>query len=193
MGGDNLLVRLLFGGWSVSGIYQAASGIPIAVTSTSCTSTPPNSGQCMPSVTPGSTGARTNGGYGGGLSGKIFSNLNTVKYVDPNAFGLPADLSTVPAAAHQYKFGNAPRTLAYGIRTPGVNNVNASLKRNFRLWEGAALAVEADVSNLFNRVQFNGPNVAWSTTATAASNSFGTINGITNQPRSWQFAGHFIF
>jgi hypothetical protein len=53
--------------------------------------------------------------------------------------------------------------------------------------------VEGDVSNLFNRVQFNGPNVAWSTTATAASNSFGTIGGIANQPRSWQFAGHFIF
>ena len=193
LGGDSLVVRSLFGGWSVSGIYQAASGTPIIVTSSACTSTPPNAGQCMPSLTLGATGAHINGGYGSGPGGTTFSNLNTVKYVDPNAFALPSDLSTVPASAHQYKFGNAPRTLAYGIRTPGVNNVNASLKRSFRLWEGAALAVEGDVSNLFNRVQFNGPNVAWSTTATAASNSFGTIGGIANQPRSWQFAGHFIF
>jgi Carboxypeptidase regulatory-like domain len=193
LGNNNLLVRTLFGGWSVSGIYQAASGTPIAVTSTACTSTPPNAGQCMPSLTSGATGARINGGYGSGSGGKTFSNLNAVKYVDPNAFALPADLSSVPAAAHQYKFGNAPRTLAYGIRTPGVNNVNAALRRTINLREGIALAVEADVSNLFNRVQFNGPNVAWSTTATAASNSFGTINGIANQPRSWQFAGHFMF
>jgi Carboxypeptidase regulatory-like domain/TonB dependent receptor len=193
MGSDNWLVRSLLSGWAVSGIYQAASGTPIAVTSTSCTSTPPNSGQCMPSLTPGVLGARINGGYGGGPGGRTFSNLNTVKYIDPAAFSMPADLSTVPTAAHQYKFGNSPRTLAYGIRTPGVNNVNASLRRSFRLWEGGALILEADVSNLFNRVQFNGPNVAWSTTASSASNSFGTIGGVANQARSWQFAGHFTF
>jgi Carboxypeptidase regulatory-like domain len=192
-GGDNLLTRALLGGWSVSGIYQAASGTPIAVTSSACTSTPPNAGQCMPSSTPGAIGARLNGGYGNGANGTVFGNLNTIKYVDPNALSLPADLSALPSVAHQYKFGNAPRTLNYGIRNPGVNNVNASLRRTFTLWHETALAVEADVSNLFNRVQFNGPNVAWSTTATAASNSFGTINGIANQPRSWQFAGHFIF
>jgi hypothetical protein len=193
MGGENFVTRTLLGGWSVSGIYQAATGSPLAVTSTHCTNTPPNSGTCMPSVNPGATNARINGGYGGGPGGKTYSNiLNKVQYVDPTAFQAPANLSG-STAVPQFKFGNAPRTAALGLRTMGVNNVNGSIKRSFKLWHESSLAVEADVQNVFNRTQFSAPNVAWSTTAAAVGSTFGTITGIANLPRSWQFAGHINF
>ena len=197
--GENLITRSLLGGWSISGIYQVASGTPVAVTSSHCTSTPPNAGTCMPSLNPNATGARINGAYGGGPGGTTFSNLNSVRYIDPTAFVAPADLSTVPGTAHQFKFGNAPRTAPFGLRNPGVNNVNASIKRTFPMWRETSIAVEADVQNVFNRVQFNGPTTSGVITAVSAagvptySGTFGQINGIANQPRSWQLAGHFNF
>ena len=117
--GENVITRSLFGNWSLSGIYQAASGTPVAVTSSHCTSTPPNAGTCMPSIAPGKTSARINGAYGSGPGGTTFSNLNSVRYIDPTAFVAPADLSTVPATAHQFKFGNAPRTAPFGLAQSG--------------------------------------------------------------------------
>lgn len=193
LGGENMITRALLGGWSVSGIYQFASGAPLAVTSTHCTNTPPNAGQCMPSLAASATTGRINGGYGSGPNGRTYSNLvNKVQYIDPNAFAKPADLSAI-SSTPQFKFGNAPRTAPLGLRAQGVNNVNGSLKRSFKLWHETSLAVEADVSNVFNRTQFSAPNVAWSTTAATAGNAFGTIAGIANLPRSWQFAGHINF
>jgi hypothetical protein len=153
----------------------------------------------MPSIAPGKTGARINGAYGSGPGGTTFSNLNSVRYIDPTAFVAPADLSTVPATAHQFKFGNAPRTAAFGLRNPGVNNVNASIKRTFPMWRETSLSVEANVQNFFNRVQFNSPTASGVITSVSAagvptySGTFGQVNGIANQPRSWQFGGHFNF
>jgi Carboxypeptidase regulatory-like domain/TonB dependent receptor len=197
--GENPITRALLGGWSISGIYQAATGTPIAVTSNHCTSTPPNAGTCMPSLNPNGSSARVGGAYGSGPGGTIFSNLNSVLYVAPTAFAAPADLSTLPSTAHQFKFGNAPRTAPFGLRNPGVNNVNASIRRAFPMWRETSLVFEASVQNAFNRVQFNGPNATGVITSVSAagvptySSTFGQISGIANQPRSWQLAGHINF
>ncbi|MDP9049194.1 MAG: TonB-dependent receptor, partial [Acidobacteriota bacterium] len=195
MGGESLLIRSLLGGWVVSSIYQYASGAPIAVVSSSCTGQAANAGQCMPSLTPGASNARAGGSYGTGPNGTVFSNLGAggIKYLDSTAFIQPQDLSAAPNVAHQYKIGNAPRTAPFQLRNPGLQNVNAAIKRSFPIHEGIALTIEADCSNVWNKVQFSGPNASWSTTASAPNNAFGQISGIANLPRSWQFAGHFTF
>jgi hypothetical protein len=46
---------------------------------------------------------------------------------------------------------------------------------------------EADCLNTWNNVVFSSPN------ATFGSSAFGTINGISNSPRDFQFAGHINF
>ena len=67
------------------------------------------------------------------------------------------------------------------------------------MWRETSVAVEADVQNVFNRVQFNGLTTSGVITAVSAtgvptySGTFGQINGIANQPPSWQLAGHFNF
>jgi Carboxypeptidase regulatory-like domain/TonB dependent receptor len=192
-GGNSMLTRQVLGGWAVSSIYQYASGTPMAVVSSSCTGQAANAGQCMPSLTPGVSNARINGSFGTGPNGTIFSNLNTTKYVDPTAFGLPQDLSAVPGTTHQYKLGNAARTAPLNLRNPGIQNVNAAVKRSFVIHDQMSFTFEADCSNVWNKVVFSSPNVAWSTSAGVATNAFGQIGGIANQPRSWQFAGHFNF
>jgi hypothetical protein len=146
-----------------------------------------------------SNNARINGSYGGGPNGRIAGNLGLaggtpVKYIDYNAFKIPADISAVPGqTTHQYLIGNAPRTRPFNILIPGSQNLNASVRRSFALREGMAIVIEADCLNVWNKVQFSGPGTGWSATASATSNTFGEVTGISNSPRDWQFAGHFNF
>jgi hypothetical protein len=46
---------------------------------------------------------------------------------------------------------------------------------------------EVDCLNTWNKVLMGSPN------ATFGSSAFGTIAGIANTPRDWQFAGHLNF
>jgi len=204
-GGSSTLVRQLIGGWQLSGTYQYGSGSPFAVTwSGGCANAAPNSGQCMPDVNTASTdytsnNARINGSYGTGPNGTIAGNLGIaggtpIKYVDYNAFKIPADISGVTGqTTHQYLIGNAPRTRAFNLVGPGSQNLNASVHRSFSLREGMSIVIEADCLNVWNKVQFSAPGSGWSATASATSSSFGEVTNISNSPRDWQFAGHFNF
>jgi hypothetical protein len=202
-GSGSLIGRSLLNGWILSGIYQFANGTPVAIVSNTCSGQAANAGQCMPSLTPGAHSARINGAYGSGPNGTNFGNLSSVKYIDYTAFSQPVDLAagqctSAPlnaCSAKQYLIGNAPRTAPYGLRNPGVQNVNAGLKRNIALSHGMSLGVEANVQNLFNRVQFGNPGATWagSPTSGTVGNAFGEVTSIQNQPRSWQFAGHIYF
>jgi len=208
LGGNSLLMRTLTSGWLLSGTYQYASGLPLAVTwSGGCANAAPNSGTCMPDLNPASNdftskNARINGSYGTGPNGTVAGNLGLaggtqIKYIDYNAFKIPTDVSAVTGqTTHQYLIGNSPRTAALGLRGPGSQNLNAALHRSFALRDGMSIMFEADCLNVWNKVQFANPGVGWSATASATSNAFGEITGsslLANSPRDWQFAGHFNF
>jgi len=189
-------VRSLVGGWQFSGIYTYSSGSPIAATLGGLTTTAsgnfPLQGQAMPDTNTSFSGpARINGKFGSGPNGYQAANLGKVQYVDVNAFAQPQDISTVKGQP-QYLIGNAPRTLAYGIRNPYTWNVDAGLRRSIPLHlEGAEFTFEADCINVWNHVTFSGPNAGWA----SGSSTFGTIGGVTSNPgpRDWQFAGHVSF
>jgi hypothetical protein len=71
IGGDNMLVRAIAGGWTLSGIGTYYSGTPLSVTSTACSgSFNPGAGQCMPNLNPTFTGnsLRQNGSWGKGMT-----------------------------------------------------------------------------------------------------------------------------
>jgi len=117
-----------------------------------------------------------------------------IKYVDPNAFKIPTDISGVTGqTTHQYLIGNAPRTRDYNIQAPGSQNLNASLHRSFPIHDQMALMLEADCLNVWNKVQFSAPGSGWSATASATSSTYGEVTNISNSPRDWQFAAHFNF
>jgi hypothetical protein len=207
IGGDNMLVRWIAGGWQASGIYTYSAGTPLAVVWSGCTTstasgsaTSPGTGmtsnQCMPDISPTFTAktARINGSFGTGAGGVTNANLGTVQYIDPTAFTTPTDVSTTPTGAHtaQYLIGNAPRTTPLGLRGPGTQDLDMGIRRTFPLWrESLKFVFEANCINVWNKVTFANPNTTW----TSGSTSFGTISGTasTYNPRDFQFAGHINF
>jgi hypothetical protein len=192
LGGNSLLMRQLTGGWQLSTIYTYASGTPMAITWNGTTGTTyPGQGQAMPDLNIASPdynsrNARINGSYGTGSNGTIATNLGTVQYVDTTAFLKPANISAV-SGSPQYLIGNAPRTRPLNLNNPGTQNIDAAIHRSFALREGMSIMIEVDCLNAWNKVTFGSPN------ATFGASAFGTIAGIANTPRDWQFAGHFNF
>jgi hypothetical protein len=195
LGGTNMWTRALTSGWQLSGIFTYASGTPAVITYGGCTT--PLLGQCMPDLNPNFAGnAHINGSYGNGPGGRLASNLGicdvgkkcpAISYFDTNAFKAPNNIS--PAGVNPINLiGNAPRTGALGLINPASWNLDTSLKRSFALpREGMALVIEADAFNTLNHVIFSNPNATW------GSANFGTIGSVRNNPRAFEFAGHFTF
>lgn len=189
IGGDSRVVNWLAGGWQLSSIYTYASGTPMAVITSGCTGAV---GQCIPDLNAASSAvthrnARINGSFGKGPSGYQAANLGHIQYIDPGAFAQPANISTV--STPQYLIGNAPRTRPLNLNNPGTWDLDGGLRRTFPIHDNLAFVFEADCLNTWNHVTFNSPNVSWS----QASTSFGTVGGVANAPRDWQFAGHINF
>jgi len=70
IGNDNMLVKALAGGWTLSWLGTYVSGTPLSVTSATCSSSyNPGAGQCMPNLNPNFTGKsiRQNGSWGKGI------------------------------------------------------------------------------------------------------------------------------
>lgn len=177
IGNGNAWARILASGWQVSGIYRAYSGEPLAITGATCSNLP-NQGTCMPSLNPSYIGtARLNGKWGKGL---LASTAGSTPYIDKQAF--------MNAAA--YTFGNAPRTQPYGLMGPGGQNLDASVRRSFDLWENLKMQFEADMFNVTNSVVFSNPNQTYQGTGTS---SFGTLSSQSNQSRDVQLAAKITF
>ena len=199
LGNDSFLVRSLASGWQLSNIYTYSSGTPMAVVWTGCTSTNyPGQGQCMPDLNPAFAGyrdgnARIHGSYGTAPHGTTACNLGIgpgcvpIQYIDVNAFATPANVSG--ASTPQYLIGNAPRTRPLNLNNPGTQNLDSSLRRSFSLPRETSFVFEVDCLNTWNKVTFSPPNQSWS----AGSTTFGTITGVANTPRDYQFAAHFKF
>ncbi len=210
IGSDIAAVRWLAGGWQFSGIYTFTSGTPMALTWSGASGTTlPGMGQAMPDKNSAFTGSlHTTYKYGDGPNGHNTCNLginaagqtgcdkNRIQYLDPTGFSQPNDISPFDQGAQkplpQFLIGNAPRTLAYGVRNPFSWNVDAGLRRSFPLIkEGWKFVFEADCLNVWNHAIFGSPSSTW----TAGSTTFGTISSVASNPgpRDWQFAGHITF
>lgn len=195
MGGENLLVRNIVGGWSLTTIYTYESGSPLAITqSTSCTG---SAGTCMPSYNMNFTGSlMPNGKWG---QGATYKTLATTQYINPNAF-LATTSANFPNQNGGYLIGDSRRTAPYGLFGPANYNIDGSVRRTFDIWrEGRVKFVfEASAFNAVNHVWFGSTSSADAAggssigTAVGAS-TFGTITKQANSPRQWQFAGHINF
>jgi hypothetical protein len=188
LGGDNMIVRALAGGWSISSIYQFTSGTPFVPTYGGCTQ-PPDSGTCTLDINPNYTGnPRKASGY------RHFG----VQYIDPAAFSAPTQFaSTTPGvtfASPLSKIGNMPRTAPYGLRNPYFWKDDISLRRSFNLGTPRLkFTAEVDCLNVANHATLSNPTATWGTPGSSAGNAFGTITGAQANPRDFQFAGHFTF
>jgi hypothetical protein len=188
LGGDNLIVRSIVGGWRISGIGTYVEGNPLALTSSTCTGVV-GQGQCMPAYNINYTGksARANGGWG---KGDTRDNMS-VQYIDPTAFVQTGSL------ANPYVLGDVARTAPFGLRGPSNTNFDASVRRTFDLWtkENVKFVFEANAFNVANHVWFGSTssNATGSINQAVGTAALGTVAGQANNPRQFQFAGHVNF
>lgn len=167
LGNSTGLTRSLLGGWQLSGIGLARTGLPLNVTLSRSASALPdgiNSNQ-RPDVV-----------YGQPLSP---ANQSPTLWLNPYAFTAPANGA----------WGNAGRNI---LRAPGIWQADTAIEKRFPIRERLAVSFRADVFNIFNRAQIGNPSVKW--TNPSAGTTFGqittpyTTSAIgTGTPRQMQF------
>jgi hypothetical protein len=209
IGNDNRLVRALAGGWDFSSILTYQSGYPLTLSSSSCTgSTLPGQGTCMPDINPSFSGPILNSKWGSGVTAL---NLGTKPYINagPAGYvsnttpgdGVSAAGTAVPCAQSvgafcnpaAFEIGDAPRTGAFGLRTPSNFRLTSGLRRTFPIHDSVAFIFGVDCQNVTNRVTF-GENVGNLSIPTGINTStFGTLNFASSDSRDFQFSGRITF
>jgi hypothetical protein len=141
------LVRALFSGFQIGGIFVAQTGQPVNL---DVAGNPANT----------TNPVRPNRLQDGNLSS---SERNVDRWFDTAAFVLPA----------AFTYGNSGRNV---LRSPGLVNLDFLIARNFRLTETMHLELRGEFFNLSNTAHFARPNATVGSpqfgriTATAASN-----------------------
>jgi len=172
LGGSKPL-RAVLGGWQLSGIATARTGLPVNVIVNRANSALPDqfsvSGFERPDIVPG-------------VSLTPAGGQTPNNWINPAAFAPPAAGT----------FGDAGRNL---VRAPGLWQVDAALMRSIMLRERVGLEARVETFNVFNRAQYGSPQANLSTPLT-----FGVITTPVNQgatgagtPRQFQFALRLFF
>jgi hypothetical protein len=166
----NYLARAAAEGWQVSGLFTEASGAPLSVGGT-CTGGGIIDASCYPNLTPGFTGAVTLGSKPHTIAQAGTPHLNVAAFTNPTP----------------YTYGNAARNAPDGLFAPHVADIDASVRREFPIYEAVHLIFQGDVFNLPNRTYFAAPNT------TLSSSNFGYFTSPSNQPRKFQFSARLTF
>jgi hypothetical protein len=189
LGGGNRYTRAAFGGFKLSGIFNAYSGAPLSVVMNSC-NTNPAQNVCYPIRNPNYVG---DGRIQNISRPHLASEVGQTQFLDPNAF-----LSTTNTP--NYIFSTTARTAAYsGLFQPPNYKLDMSLRRAFAiptggLHEGTRFVLEADYFNVTNHTHFvySQANAVINSFGTA---SYGTMSPDTNAPtnRALQLAARIEF
>jgi hypothetical protein len=167
LGNSSRAVDSVLGGWQLSGIGLARTGLPANVTLSRSASALPDgiNGSQRPNVVPGQP--------------LYPANQTPTLWLNPYAFAAPAN----------GQWGNAGRNI---LRVPGIWQADTSLEKRIPVSERFSLSFRADVFNVFNRAQIGKPNVTW--TNPALGTTFGQITSPyttsaigTGTPRQMQF------
>jgi hypothetical protein len=161
------LTHNVLGGWQVSGITVAQTGLPFSVVNNS--------------------GFGDNAGVANGTSASgsrpdlvgdphnVNNNANPLLFYNPNAYAAPRGLT----------FGNVGRNT---LNLPGRLNFNFGAFKRFTINERAGFEFRVETFNLFNHTQFNSISNSFS----PGSSSFLVLNG-THDPRRMQLGLRFYF
>jgi hypothetical protein len=215
---QNAAERAIMGGFSFSGVYQAYSGSPLAITGSSCQTNQADS-TCAATLNPnfGGGAARQNGKWGKGQTWATY-NATTTATTTTAAGPTPASTYIVPSTGSQtvaaqgpfinpvaptgqksilstgggydYTFGDAARTAPYNLVGPGNYQLDFALVRSFplHLGESSKLDFRAEWYNVTNHTLF-----AVASTAVGNAN-FGQVTQSSNLNRkSAQFSARISF
>jgi len=193
----------IFGGWKLSGNFNAQEGLPLPISCPSSTlqqlSTPGTSflesgGRCNMIGNPHFSGHRTK-------AEQIADWINPAAF-EP-AFGNDPTFwaSYDPTDPRAWTFGNMkPRTDA--IRGPGFWNLDSSLMKDFHLAESRYFEFQWEVFNTLNHQNLALPNTTFclppgpggeQDLVQQAGCTFGKITGVQTDPRNMTFALKFFW
>lgn len=169
-------VDQIIGGWEVTGIFTARSGLPFSTTTTA-----------FPVGFNFNSPAAYNSSNVAALTGNIHNATNgTIQFFqDPTVvFNPSAPTAGVIRFPHHGEIGN--RNV---FRGPGFWNMDTALLKTFKMpWsEAQTLQIRWESFNLFNHNSFNLPAVGITGT------TFGTITSSASIPREMQFAIRYQF
>jgi hypothetical protein len=166
------VARSIFGGWELSAIGTAQTGLPVNITID-------RSNQSVPGLYSISGEERPN--YVAGVSLARAGGSTPNDWINAAAFSTPASQT----------FGNLGRN---AFRAPGISQLDLGLSKYVSITERVNVRLRADAFNVFNRAQFGAPN------ADLSDSNFGVItttisNYATGRgtPREFQLSGKIIF
>ncbi|WP_213803512.1 TonB-dependent receptor [Granulicella sp. dw_53] len=162
----------LVSGWGVNGVSTFQKGFPMGIThSSGYVGTYSGTGSTRPNVV-ASCDKQTHGPVQSRLGDAFSAN----KYFNTGCFTSP----------DRFTFGNESRT-DNQLRLPGIANWDLALFKDTHVTERVVLQLRVESFNLFNRVQFAGPNTS------IGSTQQGQITAQANDPRLLQLAGRINF
>jgi hypothetical protein len=144
LSGSNAFLRAIAGGWTIAGLQQYRSGLPILINA------PVNTLGAGVLYTPSQLRASTTG-----ASIQTGVDRTTLDPNNPNTRWLNRAAFSIPG---QFQFGTASPYLN-DVRNPPILNESISLVKRTTLKERANLEYRTDISNLFNRTSFGTINV----------------------------------
>lgn len=155
------------GGWRISGVFLAKTGLPFTVIS---------------------------GSDGPGFGNVDGTNGDRANLVDPTILGRTiGNPDTSRALLPRSAFSLIQPTDARGnlgfntFRRGGIRNMNAALARSWPFRRDASLTLRAESINFLNTPQFAAPS------ADLSSPAFGKITNTLNDGRSFQFTAQIVF
>ena len=160
--------KKVIGGWSLSGITNFATGLPVTLTENDdnaligANAVPVD----VPNFSGGHVLADTNPRHGNA-------------YFDPTLF-------TNEALG---QFGDSRRRFFHG---PGLNNYDMALSKNTKITESKSLELRFEAFNLFNHAQFNNPNSEINDGLPSQGGTFGLVT-TARDPRIMQVGAKFLF
>lgn len=188
----------LIGGWEISGIYSAATGLPLTVSASGGVAMQNQAG--FPTMAPPNNPNNiVNDNIGLGVLGPTNAGLRPNQIGDPRngngiqlkrskAYEQPLDpWFNTGAFQAQDPAATVPGTAKRGsIDLPGYQTADLGVFRNFKIHESLTFQFRAEAFNVANHTNVN------TVSGSATSTLFGTITGYRD-PRILQFAGRFDF
>lgn len=188
----------LIGGWEISAIYTAVSGLPLTVSGSGGVSLQNSHGTQFGAL-PDNTNNVMNDNVGLGILGASGASLRPNQIADPqSAYGatLRPNKKYEQAATIYFNTGvfqavdpagTAPGNAKRGtIQGPGYNVADLGIFRNFKIREGLKFQFRGEAFNVANHTNIQ------TLGTTATSTLFGTVEGYRDA-RILQIAGRFDF
>lgn len=170
--GFNRVIKSSLNGWTLSGIATVNSGQPFTVT-TGNDNYFSGLGNNRPSIIPGM--------HPHTLS---VSKKPGVQWFDTSVYCKPGVDAGCPGYGPLGLLGNERPAM---LSVPKYENVDASLFRQFGIFENVKFQLRGEVTNVFNIVNLGGPS------ASMTSSTYGQINGSGGKQRIIQVGGRILF